>query len=116
MNSNTFIKWLDHFSLNFPSHVKRPIVIVYNVYVSHYDTDIVEKLIGLRIILALLPSNSTNLIKPLDISVFKPFRMELKDQIKKVIIKNACMSFIKTDAIIIASIRFEKGILNNLEK
>ena len=65
-NSNIFIKWLDHFSSNVLSHVGRPIALVYNDYGSHYNTDHVEKLIELRIILVLLPSNSTHLIQPLN--------------------------------------------------
>ena len=72
-NSNIFIKWLDHFSSNVPSHEKRPIVLVYKGYGSHYNTDIVEKAIKLSIILVLLTYNSTHLIQPLDRTAFKPF-------------------------------------------
>ena len=113
VNSNIFIKWLDNFSSNVPSHVKRHIALVYNGYGSHYNTDIVEKAIGLRIILVLLPSNSTHHIQPLDISVLKPFKTELKHQIEKFMIENACTSFTKKYAIAIASIGFEKVIINN---
>ena len=115
MNSNIFIKWLDRFSSNVPSHVKRRIALVYYNYGIHSNTDIVEKLIKLKIILVLMPSNSTHLIQPLDISVFKPFKTELKHQIEKFMIENACTSFTKKDAIVIASIRFEKGIINQIE-
>ena len=84
VNSNIFIKWLDNFSSNVPSHVKRHIALVYNGYVRHYNTDIVEKLIELRIILVLLPSNSNHLIQPLDILVFKPFKTELNSSLSQV--------------------------------
>ena len=56
-----------------------------------------------------------HLIQPLYISVFKPFKTELKHQIKKFIIEHSCTSFTKTDAIAIAYIGFEKGIINNPE-
>ena len=36
MNSNIFIKWLDHFSSNVPGRVKRPIVLAYDGYGRHY--------------------------------------------------------------------------------
>ena len=62
-----------------------------------------------------MPSNSTHLIQPLDISVFKPFKTELKHQIKKFMTENARTSFTKKDVIAIASIGFEKGIINNPE-
>ena len=98
-----------------PNHVNRPIVLVYDGYGSHYNTDIVERAINLRIILVLLPSNSTHLIHPLEILVFKPVNKELKQQIKKFMIENSGMSFTKIDAIAIASIVFEKGIINKPE-
>ena len=115
MNSNIFIKWLDNFSSNMRSHVKRPIALVYDGYCRHYNTDILEKLIELRIISALLSSNCTHLIQPLEISVFKPFKTELKHQIEKFVIENACTSFTKKDDITIASIGFEKVIINKPE-
>ena len=45
MNSNIFIKSLDHFSSNVPRHVKLPIAFVYNVHSIHYNSDKVEKAI-----------------------------------------------------------------------
>ena len=115
MKSNIFIKWLDHFSSNVPSHVKRPFVIVYDGYGRNYNTDIVEKDNELRIILVLLPSNSNHLIQPLDILVFKQFKTEFKHQIEKFMIENSCTSFTKKDAIVIAFIGSEKGIINKPE-
>ena len=47
--------------------------------------------------------------------MFKPLKTELKHQIEKFMIKNARTSFTKTDAIAIASIGFEKGIINKPE-
>ena len=113
MNSNISIKWLDHFSSNVPSNVKRPIFYVYDGYVIQYNTDIFEKAIKLRIMLVLLPSDSTHLIQPLDISVFKLFNTELKHQIEKFAIENYRTSFTKTYAITIASVVFDKGIIKN---
>ena len=116
MNFNIFIKWLDRFSSNVPSHLKRPFTLVYNGYGTHYNTYIWYKAIKLRIILVILPSNSNHIIQHLGISVFKPFKIELKHQIEKFMIENACTSFTKKDIIAIASIVFEKGIINNPEK
>ena len=74
VNSNIFIKLLDHFSSNVPNHVRRPISFVYDGYSSHYNTDHVEKSIEFIIILVILTSNYTCPIQPLDKSVFKPFK------------------------------------------
>ena len=95
MNSNIFIKWLDHFSSNVPGHVNWPIVLFYCGY-SRYDSiDIVEKSIKLIIILVLLTSNYTHLIHPLGISVLKASKTDLKHQMEKLMIKNSCTSFTK---------------------
>ena len=98
-----------------PIHVKRPISLVYDGYGIHHNTNIVEKSIEFRIILVILPSNSNHIIQHLGISVFKPFKIELKHQIEKFMIENACTSFIIKDAITISSIGFEKGIINKPE-
>ena len=70
MNSKIFIKWLDHFSSNFPGHVKRHIILVYNGCGIHYSMDIVEKAIKLRIILVILPYNSSLLIQTFSLSLY----------------------------------------------
>ena len=99
MNSSVFLKWLDHFSSNVPVSVTRPIMLVYDGYSSHYNTDIVLKAIELRIILVLLPANATHLIQPLDVSVFKPLKLSLKREMDEFMVNHAVTSFNKKDSI-----------------
>ena len=75
MNSRIFIKWLVHLENSFPDIVKIPLVLVYDAYSLQYNNVIVEKAIELSIILVLLLDNATNLIQPLDITVFNTFKM-----------------------------------------
>ena len=51
----------------------------------------------------------------MDISALKPFKTVLQHQMEKFTIENACTSFTKKEATEIASIGFEKGIINNPE-
>ena len=61
MNSRLFIKCLILFDICVPTIVKRPLVLVYDGYSSHYNDEILEKVIEIYIILALLPANATYL-------------------------------------------------------
>jgi hypothetical protein len=44
-------------SFSLPETTKRPLILVYNGYRSHFYEDIVTKVISLNIIMDLLPSN-----------------------------------------------------------
>jgi len=115
MNSNLFIQWLVHFENNVPGDVKRPIVLVYDGYGSHYNEDIILKAIQIKVILILLPANATHLIQPLDIAVFKPFKTVLKQRMEAFMIENASTSYSKKDAIEISSAAWTEGIINKAE-
>ena len=112
MNSSVFLRWLEHFERTVPGSVKRPLVLVYDGYGSHYNDEIVAKAIQLQIILVLLPANSTHLIQPLDISVFKPFKTVLKREVDSFMINNAVTAFSKKDSITITSKAWIEGIVN----
>ena len=45
MNSGVFIKWITFFAGSVPGTVKRPILLVYNGYGSHYNEETVQKAI-----------------------------------------------------------------------
>jgi len=62
MNASLFKKWLHHFHSTVPETTKRPLILVYDGYSSHFNKDIVIKAISLNIILVLLPSNATCLV------------------------------------------------------
>jgi hypothetical protein len=111
MNGRLFLSWLEHFERSIPVSVIRPVVLVYDGYSSHYNDEIVWKAIELKIILVLLPANSTHLIQPLDIAVFKPFKTILKRQMDSFMIENSVTSFSKKEAIQIASRSWMEGVV-----
>ena len=56
----------------------------------------------LKIILVLLPANSTHMIQPLDVAVFRPFKTVLKEKMESYMIEKCLTSFSKKDSITIA--------------
>ena len=56
MNSSIFLKWLQHFESNIPVTVKRPVLLVYDGYGSHYNEEIIQKAVELKIILVFVTS------------------------------------------------------------
>jgi DDE superfamily endonuclease len=61
-----------------PETTKRPLILIYDGYSSHFNENIVIKAISLNLILLLLPSNATHLVQHLDTTVFKPFKTTTK--------------------------------------
>ena len=110
MNSSIFLKWLQHFESNIPVTVKRPVLLVYDGYGSHYNEEIIQKAVELKIILVLLPANATHLVQPLDIAVFRPFKTVLKRHVETFMIENAVTSLSKQDGIKLSSSAWKEGI------
>ena len=42
MNSEIFIKWLEHFENSVPGNMRRPLLLVYDGYSSHYNANIIK--------------------------------------------------------------------------
>ena len=93
------MKWMEHFENNFPAIVKRPLVLVYYGYSSHYNYGILDRDIELSIILGLLLDNSTHLIQPLDIVLLKPPKTILKWTMDNSIIDRVCTALSKKYAL-----------------
>jgi hypothetical protein len=50
-NPSLFEKWLSHFDSAVPETKKRPLILVYDGYSSHFNEGIVTKAISLNVIL-----------------------------------------------------------------
>ncbi|OQR96207.1 hypothetical protein ACHHYP_16594 [Achlya hypogyna] len=111
MNAISFRLWLVHFEASIPSEVARPVVLVYDGYSSHYDQDIVRVALRLKVILVLLPSNSTHLVQPLDVAIFGPYKRILRKLTQDFMVDTATVNLTKRDAIGIASRAWEEGVV-----
>lgn len=114
MNSMIFLKWLEHFENNVPGDIKRPLLLVFDGYTSHYSDEIIEKAIQLKVLLILLPANATHLIQPLDVAVFRSFKLCLKTKMHDYMIDNQLTSFQKKDVISIASSAWNESIVDKV--
>ena len=79
INSTLFLSRLEFFANSVPDPVALPLILVYDGCCIRYNNKIVNKSIELKVILIIFPYNDTHLIKPLDIAVFKPFKLVLKN-------------------------------------
>jgi DDE superfamily endonuclease len=68
MNARLFGKWLSHFYSAVPEIIKRPLILVYDGYSSHFYKDIATNALCLDMILFVLPANAAHLMQPLDIA------------------------------------------------
>ena len=73
INDLLFVKWLYHFDLSVPDSVKQPLVLLYNDCSSHYNAEIMSRVVKLKVNIVSLRDNSTYLTETLGKSVFKTF-------------------------------------------
>ena len=112
INSTLFLIWIELFANSVTDSVARPLVLVYDVFCSHYNDEIVKKSVELKVILVIFPSNSTHLIRSLDESIFKPFKSVLKHCVSKFMLQNAITTITKKDAMPIGSNSWREGIVS----
>ncbi|KAJ8956456.1 hypothetical protein NQ318_010770 [Aromia moschata] len=75
--ANDFNKWLDE------NDIRRPVILFLDGHRSHMTLPLSEFCQNNGIILYALPPNSTHIIQPADVSVFKPLKTEWKKTIRK---------------------------------
>ncbi|KAJ8953396.1 hypothetical protein NQ318_023513, partial [Aromia moschata] len=75
--ANDFSKWLDE------NDIRRPVILFLDGHRSHMTLPLSEFCQNNGIILYALPPNSTYIIQPADVSVFKPLKTEWKKTIRK---------------------------------
>ncbi|KAG5262976.1 hypothetical protein AALO_G00281080 [Alosa alosa] len=72
MDSDLFVKWLEHFVKHAPT--ERPLVMFLDQHETHVSKDTVDFCRGKGIELVCLPANTTHMLQPLDVSVFGPLK------------------------------------------
>lgn len=78
MNTQTFVKWLDHFA---KYKAKGPALLIFDGVSSHLDANIVEAAEAHEVTLFCLPSNTTHELQPMDKSVFKAYEVYWDDEV-----------------------------------
>ena len=90
MTSQVFTSFFDFFVTRVKT---RPILLIVDGHASHTSLDVVERAISEEITILKLPPHCTDLLQPLDVSVFKPLKdyydQELTTEVHKDRAKNA---------------------------
>lgn len=108
MSAKLFARWIEHFASSVPDHIERPLVLVYDGCASHFSEHIINVALENGIILA----NSTHLIQPMDVAVFKPFKSALQNAVQEFVIDKGETTLTKKSAIGLASKAWIRGIEN----
>lgn len=80
--TNIFVPWLDR------EHIERPILLFMDGHVSHMTLHLSEFCSENGIILIALFPNSTHLLQPMDVSVFRPLKNAWKKEIRNWRVQN----------------------------
>ena len=87
MDRELFLDWFtQHFLMHAPS--ARPLILLMDGHSSHYDPTTISIAAEEKVILFLLPPNTTHLTQPLDKSGFGPLKNKWKEVCHKFIPKN----------------------------
>ena len=86
INQDIFCRWLDFFMENVPS--ARPILLIYDGHASHLSIEVIEKARANDIHLLCLPSHTTHILQPLDVSVMSSFKLHFSKACKQFMTKN----------------------------
>lgn len=86
INEGLFSRWFDFFLENIPP--TRPVLLIYDGHASHISIELIEKSRAHNIHLLCLPSHTTHLLQPLDLSVFKPLKTNYSKACKQLLAKN----------------------------
>ncbi|KAH9084035.1 hypothetical protein Ae201684P_020297 [Aphanomyces euteiches] len=80
---NSFIcnKWLAMFNDAVPPSTRRPILLILDGCSSHFSHYIAQHASSLGILLLFFPANSTHILQPLDVTVFRPFKQAVRQEI-----------------------------------
>ena len=101
MNASSFEEWLHHFHSTIPEATKRPLILVYDGYSSHFNKDIVTKAISFNIVFGFIASKRCNCwILPCSI----------KQLLYQIMIEKAILLISKRYAIEFSSIAWTDGI------
>jgi hypothetical protein len=86
INSGIFLEWLKFFVANIPP--TRPVLLIQDGHASHMSNEAIEFSRSNHIHVLCLPSHTTHILQPLDVGVFKSFKVNFSKACTKYISAN----------------------------
>ncbi|KAF0731461.1 hypothetical protein AaE_009260 [Aphanomyces astaci] len=87
------------FSTSIPPSIKRSVLMIVDGCSSHYSEHIYDAATSLGILLELLPVTTTHLFQPLNMTVYRPFKQAIRNQIADLCCIDVSFNISKQDAI-----------------
>ena len=75
MDSERFGNWVTNIFRPHTKHIRRPVLLILDSYVSHLDIKMIDRLIENGIHLFCLPPHTANILQLLHVTIFRPFKM-----------------------------------------
>lgn len=94
INRAVFVKWVQFFSNSVPPTVKRPLLLLFDGYLSHLSIELIQadETLGIRFVC--LPANATHLIQSMDITVFSPYMKKIRSLARNYMFDSGTLSHI----------------------
>ena len=86
IDEELYSQWFDFFLKKIPP--TRPVLLIADGHTSHTSIEVIEKARANNVHLLCLPSHTTHLLQPLDVSVFKPFKSNFNKACRELVNKN----------------------------
>ncbi|DBA00780.1 TPA: hypothetical protein N0F65_004685 [Lagenidium giganteum] len=110
-NADLIIRWIAYFAAEVPTPLRRPLVLFLDGASSHMDACIDAQAVACGVQLVQIPANASHLFQPLDVSVFRGFKSALKHQICKFMLSTGKCSINKKEAVTLASVAWQNGVV-----
>ncbi|XP_057294608.1 uncharacterized protein LOC130623134 [Hydractinia symbiolongicarpus] len=75
MDIELFKQWCEKLFIPQTRYIQKPILLILNGHGSHLDIEMIDMLVENQIHLYCLPPHTTNILQPLDVSIFKPLKV-----------------------------------------
>ena len=86
MNTELYLQWFKYFLDNIPP--ARPVLLIQDGHASHISIEVIELAKANDIYLLCLPAHTTHILNPLDVGVFKSFKINFSKACGKYLASN----------------------------
>ena len=90
INCDLFLDWMRHFIKNIPP--ARPVLLLMDSHGSHVSPDALTLARENGIVLFTMPSHTSHILQPLDVSVYRPLKQAWRNELEKFRMESSCFA------------------------